>query len=164
VEGYQVIHGPSISLADRYDVIAKASTPVPVDQVKAMLQVLLEERLNLKIHRAAPDDETPAAQITGESVVFRKSSLPALASLLTSLPSLGRPVFDRTGLSGLYDFTLRLDNQAGKSGDNANADLFRGMDEAVFSNLADLGLKLEPQKAAVEFIVIDHADKIPADN
>jgi len=38
------------------------------------------------------------------------------------------------------------------------------MDEAVFSNLADLGLKLEPQKAAVEFIVIDHADKIPADN
>ncbi|HWE49223.1 MAG TPA: TIGR03435 family protein [Bryobacteraceae bacterium] len=184
VQGYQVTHSSSISLADRYDIAAKAADPVPVEQVKTMLQVLLEERLNLKVHREdreipvyalvvakngprfhpAPEDEAPGAQNTGDSFVFRKSPISALTGLLTNMPSLGKPVFDRTGLHGLYDLTLRLDSAAGKTAGNGKAEMLRGMDEAVFSSLADLGLKLEPQKATVNFLVVDHVDKIPADN
>jgi uncharacterized protein (TIGR03435 family) len=40
----------------------------------------------------------------------------------------------------------------------------RDSSDAIFSTLDQLGLKLESQKAQLEFPVIDHADKFPAEN
>jgi uncharacterized protein (TIGR03435 family) len=58
----------------------------------------------------------------------------------------GRIVLDKTGLAGDYDFTLQL---APKES------------EAAISTAVEeqLGLKLEPQKAPMEALVIDHAEK-----
>ena len=37
--------------------------------------------------------------------------------------------------------------------------------DAIFSTLPDqLGLKLGPQKAPVDVVVVDHANKVPVDN
>lgn len=63
-------------------------------------------------------------------------------------------VTDKTGITGLYSFTLRYTHP----GDDASGDdLFAAIE-------SQLGLKLVPAKATVEMIVIDHAEKIPTEN
>ena len=70
----------------------------------------------------------------------------------------GRPVMDRTGLTGKYDFTLRwpADGTAPPSSDNNVNALAAALQE-------QLGLRLEPATDSVELLVIDHAEK-PAGN
>jgi len=73
-------------------------------------------------------------------------------ALLLSGPA-GRPVVDKTGLTGLYDMHLDM-GQAGLAADGSTAP-----GPSVFSSLQDqLGLKLEPQKQQVEYLVIDHIE------
>jgi uncharacterized protein (TIGR03435 family) len=58
----------------------------------------------------------------------------------------GRIVVDKTGLKNKYDFTLQLPPEESQA--------------AIFSALEEqLGLKLESQKAPMEVLVIDHAEK-----
>ena len=73
-------------------------------------------------------------------------------ALLLSGPA-GRPVVDKTGLTGLYDMHLDM-GQAGLAADGSTAP-----GPSVFSSVQDqLGLKLEPQKQQVEYLVIDHIE------
>jgi uncharacterized protein (TIGR03435 family) len=75
-------------------------------------------------------------QTVFESMSFR---------ILVNMPAntLGSPVVDQTGLSGLYDYTFDWPD-AGSS---------------LFASLEELGLKLEAKKAPVEVLVIDHVEK-----
>jgi uncharacterized protein (TIGR03435 family) len=77
----------------------------------------------------------------------------------------GRPVINQTGLSGLYDFTLRWTRQSlavtpqPGSSDAADSDA-----PPIFTALPNqLGLRLKSTKAGVEVILIDHTDP-PTDN
>jgi uncharacterized protein (TIGR03435 family) len=70
-----------------------------------------------------------------------------------------RPVIDKTGLTGTYDFNLafrpELSPDASAEFDNL---------PSIFDALRDrLGLELVPQKGPVETLVIDHAEK-PTEN
>lgn len=89
------------------------------------------------------------------------------ADWLSILPVLGRPVIDRTGLEGPYSFHANLFNLS-KGASPVNMKMaMRDYDDsdAVFAALREqLGLKLEAQKAPIEFLVIDHADKVPVEN
>jgi len=58
----------------------------------------------------------------------------------------GRIVVDKTGLTGDYDFTLQL------AAEGSQAAISTALEE-------QLGVKLEPQKAPMEVLVIDHAEK-----
>jgi uncharacterized protein (TIGR03435 family) len=63
----------------------------------------------------------------------------------------GRPVIDKTGLTGLYSFTLNWSPQrlnAASSPDPTGPSLFSALRE-------QLGLRLEPAKAPVPIVVID---------
>lgn len=72
----------------------------------------------------------------------------------------GRPVIDKTGLEGNYDFTLTFapplppdfpqDRLPPGFADRAN--IFQALKE-------QLGLRLETQKGPVEYFVIDSAEK-----
>lgn len=89
-----------------------------------------------------------------------------LADQLTRLNALGRPVIDKTGLAGNYNFTLRwtadnlpfpilhdaggLDAATAKD-DNSPSSLITALEE-------QLGLKLVPQKNRSDIIVIDHIE------
>jgi uncharacterized protein (TIGR03435 family) len=80
------------------------------------------------------------------------------------MTAVGRPVLDRTGLAGVYSFDADL-YRIPK--DLSPADFKNAMvnSDAIFSTLPDqLGLKLESQKALIEMLVIDHADKLPVEN
>ena len=68
-----------------------------------------------------------------------------------------RPVLDQTGLEGRYDFRVKFDPTLIKPCDGQPA-TSPGTDNAsIFSALQELGLKLEPRRAAVEIFVIDSA-------
>jgi uncharacterized protein (TIGR03435 family) len=73
---------------------------------------------------------------------------------------LDRPVLDRTGLTGSYDFTLEFSPDLAPSADGAapapaGPSIFTAMGE-------QLGLKLETQKAPVQIFIIDHVQKASA--
>ena len=97
---------------------------------------------------------------------FQNISMDDLADWL-SLPSLGRPVLDRTSLAGSFSFHANLFNLEKGA---PPADLKRSMmsDDAAGALRAalpdQLGLKLEPQKAPIEILVVDRADKVPTAN
>lgn len=50
VKGYQ-IDGPSWIRTERYDILAKAPDNTPKEQIPLMLEALLRERFQLKLHR-----------------------------------------------------------------------------------------------------------------
>jgi bla regulator protein BlaR1 len=87
-----------------------------------------------------------------------------MANLATVLSShLSRPVVDKTGVTGSYDFhlDLPLPPPPGAPGiDDPNTpDLLGNVNDAV----QKLGLKLEPTKGSTEFVVIDHIER-PTEN
>lgn len=87
----------------------------------------------------------------------------AIESLASALVwPLGRTVIDKTGLTGLYDFTLiytsdpTANSPASADADNAGPTIFTALEE-------QLGLKLEPAKGPVPVLVIDSIDR-PSEN
>ncbi len=158
----------------RYDIEAKAEGPVSQAQCRLMTQLLLEDRFKLKFHRETKEMPVYALVVgksgsklheakpdspPGDGVWLRghktssKGWEPSMiASTLSSIPDVGRPVVDKTGLKGLFEF--RLDYSVTPNEDRPN----------IFSALQDqLGLRLEPSKGPVEFVVIDQLEK-PSEN
>lgn len=77
----------------------------------------------------------------------------------------GRPVVNQTGLTGLYDFTLRWTRQSLAAAPQPGSSEAAASDAPpLFTALPDqLGLRLKTTKAPVEVILIDHTDP-PTDN
>ena len=72
------------------------------------------------------------------------------------------PVLDKTGLAGRFDFTLEFAPQApGALPPEGVEDSASNLVSAVSQQL---GLKLEAHNIAVDILVIDKADKVPAEN
>jgi uncharacterized protein (TIGR03435 family) len=68
-----------------------------------------------------------------------------------------RPVVDKTGLTGRYDFKLQWTVDQSDAGEpDAPPGLFTAIQEQI-------GLKLEPVKAMAEVLVVDAVNK-PAEN
>jgi uncharacterized protein (TIGR03435 family) len=83
-----------------------------------------------------------------------------LASVLTGLGNLGRPVLDQTGLTGRYDFVLELAptprlEQTDAANDLAADSAGPGLEQALRQQL---GLKLESKKGGVQAWVVDHVE------
>jgi uncharacterized protein (TIGR03435 family) len=110
------------------------------------------------IFSTGPEDLTAQGASTGE--------------LATVLSNRGQNVFDRivvdkTGLTGRYDFTLQVtldqagatvdaDGQQGAPSSSSNPSIFTALPE-------QLGLRLQPMTAAMEYVVIDHIER-PSEN
>jgi uncharacterized protein (TIGR03435 family) len=73
-------------------------------------------------------------------------------------PVLGRQVVDKTGLTGQYDFSMPMytDWVTNHPTDDSTPSIFTTLEET-------LGLKLEPTKTPLQFLVIDHIEK-PSEN
>jgi uncharacterized protein (TIGR03435 family) len=168
--------GSTRAAGTAYDLAAKAAgETVPMDQVRRMLQTLLADRFQLAVHREvkempiyallagkggpklkeSPADETPpGTRIAGGGdtpvqMTASKGTLDQLVHILTNDQSVGRPVLDKTGLTGTYNYTLEYSNSAQNS---ESPSIFTAVQE-------QLGLRLESQTASVEVLVIDHVEK-----
>jgi uncharacterized protein (TIGR03435 family) len=91
-------------------------------------------------------------------------TMAAFARMLSSSSlNAGRPVIDKTGLDGKYDFTLAYDiPQRAEDGANPVAsDPQLSIADAVERQL---GLRLIDTKQALDVIVVDRAERVPAEN
>jgi uncharacterized protein (TIGR03435 family) len=184
---YHQISGPdwivNAASADRYDVIASAAGPASKQEMMVMLRTLLVDKFHLAVHREArkvpmyalivakngpkfkAGDGGPASTGPGADggYSFKNWTMSDFANSLSMMDVVGRPVLDRTGLEGSYSFNAKLSDvpKEASGPDTNDGGLSNGV---LFWALQDLGLKLEPRKDPVEFLVIDHADKVPVEN
>ena len=170
------IAGPEwIKVDERYDIVAKAPGPATDDEMRPMLQALLVERFQMKVHRETRDlncyvlgpgknepkvkpaaaGETPSIKGTPEGAAFTDFPLSRLTFLLSR--RLDRPVLDKTGLKGNFDYTIDISGLPGPQTDPSAP--------SVFSTVPrDLGLKLEARKEPISVLVIDSVSKVPTAN
>jgi uncharacterized protein (TIGR03435 family) len=85
------------------------------------------------------------------------------ANSLSMMPAVGRLVLDRIGLNGRYPFNAKL-SDVPKAASIPEADDAALNNGVLLGALQDLGLKVEPRRDLVEFLVIDNADKLPVAN
>jgi bla regulator protein blaR1 len=172
-----------------YDIEARApGDRVPtIDEVRQMLQTLLAERFQLKFHRETKEAPTydlvvgnntpklkPSAPDVESKAVLSANRLRmdytniSISELLIRIGSqFDRPLFDKTGLQGGYDFTLEymptLPGGASMSPEEAAAIAkLYPPDEAPSVPVAlqqQLGLKVVSAKEQVEILVIDHVER-----
>jgi uncharacterized protein (TIGR03435 family) len=183
VRGFQLSGGPSWLDSDRFDIVAKPEAGSNPAQLRQMVQSLLADRFKLKFHRETKEMQVVALEVGKNGPKLKPTKpeddaarpnrgfqggageLTALGADMTSLATrlsaiVGRPVIDRTALTGRFDFTLQWtpDSPAHmKSPDEPVANSEQG--PSIFTAVQQLGLKLENQKAPVEIIVIDAVEK-----
>lgn len=186
VEWYQVV-GPSWLQAERYEINAKLPAGSTRDQIPLMLQAMLTERFHFASHSETREIPVYALVLAKGGPKMRPAEVrdPQVGMMLLSPTKRGikgrtdldeftfllkapgdrtladRPIFNMTGLSGLFDFRLEwsVDNPAPSGPPDGNA----GPD--IFSAIHDqLGLKLEPRKMPVKVVVVDSVDKVPTEN
>jgi uncharacterized protein (TIGR03435 family) len=173
------ISGPDWIKADeRYDIIANAPGASEA-QMRQMLQTLLTQRFQMKLHRETKElsvyalvpgkgapkvKEARADEQTGISggatgANFQHQPISRFTFMLTR--RMDRPVLDLTGLAGFYDFTVDLSGL----GFNGNPPAVDTDGPSIFTAVQnDLGLKLEARKQPIEILVVDSLSKSPIEN
>lgn len=171
--------------------IDKISPEERTTQMREMTQALLADRFKLTLRHETKELPVYALLVAKDGPKFRETqavvatqpprrgimmngrgqmsvngaSLDLFIEMLSR--QLGRVVMDKTGLKGRYDFKLNWTPDepqgpapAGASGgapeDSAGPSLFAAIQE-------QLGLKLESQKAPVDVLFVEHAEK-PSEN
>jgi uncharacterized protein (TIGR03435 family) len=86
-------------------------------------------------------------------LTVKRATMDSWADQLADQPEIDRIVINRTGLAGIYDFTLVW---SPTSTDGSGPTLFKAIED-------QLGLKLEPTTAPVDTLVIDHLE-LPSAN
>jgi uncharacterized protein (TIGR03435 family) len=179
---------------DRYDIVGKVSDadldkmrnlsqPQNIQMTRAMLQMVLASRFQMKFHdddkdgpvyelvvakngsrlsEATPDEITAGKiRVDQRGTIKGPLSPKELADALTG-PITGRVVVDKTGMTGKYDVTLTWtpDRASGPNSapptDASGPSIFTAVQE-------QLGLKLQPARGPVKSLVIDHIER-PSEN
>ena len=139
-------------LRDRYG--------LQVQQKKVVLPVLalVPAHDGPKVTATNPSDGRTFFGIVGPtgSLHARATSMNNLADRLTGIPEAdGRLIVDRTGLPGKYDWTLRWSAGSMETATGETEPL-----PPLFTALQEqLGLRLVPQKAEVDAILIEHVER-----
>ncbi len=156
-------------LAERFRMVVRRETK------EQQVYGLVVGRGGAKLTRAE-DDGTPAAKgmmmmSSDGRLEARRSTLAAFTDMLSNL--LDRPVVDMTGLDGIYDITLEvsMEDLAGMrklAGGAAVAHAAPAPESApaasIFTAIQQLGLRLEPRRAPIDFIVVEKAERVPTEN
>ena len=173
---HQVVGGPDWLTSERFDILAKSEEPVDDDAVMmVMLQQLLAERFELKVHRETrtlsayllePGKNGPlmtqaeggggsstntSSDPAGTMLDARHTDMDLFAQVLAREMDL--PVVNSTGLKGPFNFKLHwtLDSARGVK---------PGEEVSIFTAIQEqLGLRLHAGKGPVEVIVIDHVEQ-----
>ncbi len=177
---YQV-SGPGWIGDERYDVVAKAGSPVSEYELRQMLQTLLVERFQLAIHRQTKEMSAYVVTVgknghkmqesktegpmkvtpNGLMVTVERADLDEAAAMLSQ--PLQAPVVNMTGLKGRWDF--KADAAPYMTPEVMNA---KGLPDVIGVGITalqeQLGLKLESKRVPVEMIVVDRAEKTPVEN
>jgi uncharacterized protein (TIGR03435 family) len=182
VRSFQVTGGPGWLESEKYNVEAKPPTLVDIfapgsggiNHVRLMIQALLAERFELKLHREEKEMSVCFLRVakngirlerTGEGIGPKTSmndgrgrlnateiDMGMLARELGG--AMGVAVIDQTALQGAYDIKLIWDPDQDPSAQASISAL-----PSLFAAVQQIGLKLESGRASVEVLVVDHATK-----
>jgi uncharacterized protein (TIGR03435 family) len=176
----QLVGGPEWARKEFFEIDARTSRQLSQDEMRPMLQSLLEDRFKLVIHkeqRELPTSEIVLANQDGRlgpklqqcvdpdkpsvpgpvrvprgSQVHRLACVPISRLVSAAALILRRPVLDKTGLEGLW--TLELVYAVDVDGEAPQ------FPEALKEQL---GLKIESKRSTVDVIVIDAVEH-PTEN
>lgn len=176
VERYRIVGGPAWLETDSYNILAESECNPNQREVMAMLQALLADRCQLKVHREIRQAPVFRLVVTKKGPKLKRSTatqswirlyrntppnLPGVSYTIRAQratvaefikehlsPELGCPVSDETGLKGEYDFQVDYAVNDDPSGPPLSTAI-----------QAQLGLKLIAAKGPVEMLVIDHIEK-----
>lgn len=170
---------PDANLGDTFfDIEGKAEGDAAprIEEFRQMLQSLLADRFKLKAHHEMRESAVFELVVGKNGPKFKESAPDAVASgrvdvngrnqtmtltkrtLADVVQQLGvytgRPVVDKTGLTGTYDIKLEATplSRIDRNTDPADISVFDAVQR-------QLGLKLEAQKAMVNVLVVDHVEK-----
>lgn len=181
----QIVGGPDWLSSEKFDVQVRADKPYGIDDLHVMFQNALAARFGLKVHletRIGPvyvlivaksglkmtpvdtgkDRNVPITDGGNNEATGSRVHMDYLCYWLGQrLQNDERPVVDKTGLTGTYDFRLSFRPQLAP-----NPEAEEGSPEldnlpTIFDAVKDqLGLELIPQKGPVQTLVIDHVAKL----
>ena len=185
VQDPQVI-GPDWMRDVWFDVFAKTTGAVKLEDLRAMTRALLVERWKLEVHRdhkelqalvlsvskgghklePATEAGSPPLQSGKLNVTGRGATIGDLCGFISH--ELRDPVIDQTGLSGRFNYFLDIEPYFTEESRKATPDA-NGKPPDAHAIIAaamgkELGLKVESKKITVDVIVIDHVEKSPAEN
>ena len=181
-----IVGGPEWLDTEAFDIDGKPDQQRPRQELEQMLRALLADRFGLRLHHetrqvdgfalivAPRGSRLTASQSFAGSIVTGVGTMTTAGAAVDRLAQaltfrLGRTVINDTGLTGVYAFNLRwtpgdgelplmrgapLDVQArmSRDADPNGASLFTALDE-------QLGLRLQPRKLPLEFLVIDAVER-----
>jgi uncharacterized protein (TIGR03435 family) len=171
--------------------LAKLSREQQSLEQQHMLQALLADRFNLRVHWATKEGEVYDLVVRNPSKLHESTGAPPSPEELQDfgdnpIPDLyqrgdtqsgldfvahacpigdlvdmlsgefARPVVDKTGLHGKYDFVLHYHGTRMSEMDPNETNPLPPLDEAIQDQL---GLKLEPDRGPVRILVVDHVEK-----
>jgi len=174
----QVTDAPPWITSERFDIaalpVAGAGTDGHDNAVR--VQALLRERFGLKVHREQVERPVFALTVAKDGpkmtpnagadykivrqgrkqIVFQKVTMAKVAWALSGpyhSAEMSRPVVDRTGLEGEFDFTLNWAPGVDRTGQAMS----------VFTAIQEAGLRLAADKGPVDTLVIDAVAR-PSEN
>jgi uncharacterized protein (TIGR03435 family) len=183
----QITGGPSWMDEQGFDVHAKADGSYSLDDLHTMYQNMLADEFKLKFHKESKEGNVYALTVDKSGLKMKPNDSPEPFQVPIQGPPVAvvgkrvpmtyltwwlgqilqrdeRPVINKTGLDGNYDFTLDFTPELPPT---VNKDLLPAgfLDHpSIFDAVKQyLGLRLDAQKGPVEYYVIDHIEK-PAEN
>jgi uncharacterized protein (TIGR03435 family) len=180
----QLIGGPDWIRTSFYEIHAKGAGASSVEQINLMLQSLLEDRFKLivrkeqremkaydlivarndgrvgpRLSRCEATDVRRRGPVPRSSMTFTGSCVSAAAIARAAAGPMNAPVFDKTGLTGLWTYWIYYAMAAPPPGRPPDENLLR-FEGAL---LQELGLKLEPTRRPVDVFVIESIER-PTEN
>jgi uncharacterized protein (TIGR03435 family) len=180
--------GPAWVDSDPYDFLAEVPGQVrpTLEEQMSMLRKLLSERFKLTFHReekefaiyaltvakngpklmaaapdASPEGSPPLVFILspgGARLPARNATMGELAWVMQRA-AVDRPVVDKTGLSGRYDFDLEWAPDESQFGGVVRGDPEFPKPDLFTAMQQQLGLRLEAARGPVEALVIDQVER-----
>lgn len=173
VDDFQIFGAPGWIDTESYDIEAKTVGGVEItrDNISQLMKSLLESRFQFQYHRETRETTEYALEVGKSGSILKPDTSDTKPSISTnSRPGtvtlkatkismqdftgtlkrqLGRPVLDKTGLSGEFDFDLTWspDQAVDQTG------------PSIFTALQELGLRLVSTKGAAETIVVGRVEK-----
>jgi uncharacterized protein (TIGR03435 family) len=182
------VKGPDWIGDETYSVEANIPDGATQEQVDTMLRNLLLERFRMTLHHetkvvdgydlmvadggpklkevAPTATPGPQSRISGDfgqvGITINCESVPMsffaadLGAFRVGTPKARVRVIDKTGLTGAYDFNLHYEGRSA-SPPPPGLDIFGAVE-------GQLGLRLQAAKITVDIVVVDRAEKVPAEN
>lgn len=174
LEFYQ-ISGPAWLTDDRWDIQAKTQESHSPREFREMMRSLLADRFKVVIRRekqpkpayalmtgtgkpkllpSRSQENRGNMRVDDADFVFANTTMAEFATQLSDFATVDRPVVDKTGMTGRYDFRL----------DSVASAIRGGEGPSIFTAVSEIGMLLKKAVEPLDIVVVESAAKKPTPN